>query len=64
MTASLASLAQAVRTGVAPPPLPALRQTQLALGATDALVDEETDLMVDSINTVAELLASDAARQR
>jgi hypothetical protein len=62
MTASLASLAQAVRTGVAPPPLPALRQTQLALGATDALVGEETDLMVDSINTVAELLASDATR--
>ena len=62
MTASLASLAQAVRAGVPPPPLPPLRQTQLALGATDALVGEETDLMVDSIKTMSELLAADAKR--
>ena len=62
MTASLAALAHAVRAGVAPPPLPPLRQTQLALGATDALVGEETDLMVDSINTIADLLASTADR--
>jgi uncharacterized membrane protein YccC len=62
MTASLASLAHAVRAGVTPPPLPPLRQTQLALGATDALVGEETDLMVDSIKTMAELLAADAQK--
>jgi uncharacterized membrane protein YccC len=59
MTASLTALAAAVRSGSAPPPLPPLRQTQLALGATDALVGEETDLMVDSVNTVASLLAAD-----
>jgi fusaric acid resistance family protein len=59
MTASLTALAAAVRSGTAPPPLPPLRQTQLALGATNALVGEETDLMVDSINTVASLLAAD-----
>ncbi len=58
MTASLTALAAAVRSGSTPPRLPPLRQTQLALGATDALVDEETDLMVDSVNTVAELLVT------
>ena len=58
MTASLTALAAAVRAGSPPPRLPPLRQTQLALGATDALVDEETDLMVDSVNTIAELLAA------
>jgi uncharacterized membrane protein YccC len=57
MTAALASLATAVRSGTAPGPLPDLRQTQLALGATEALVNEETDLMVDSIKTVASLLS-------
>ena len=56
MTEALASLATSVRSGDAPGPLPPLRQTQLALGATGALVGEETDLMVDSINTVASLL--------
>jgi uncharacterized membrane protein YccC len=59
MTASLTALAAAVRSGTAPPLLPPLRQTQLALGATNALVGEETDLMVDSINAVASLLAAD-----
>jgi hypothetical protein len=40
--------------------LPPLRQTQLALNsATDDLVRDETDLMVDSVNTIASLLASD-----
>jgi hypothetical protein len=57
-------LADAVRTGSAPPPLPPLRQTQRALrGDADAAVGDETDLMVDSINTIAELLAADAPRQ-
>jgi uncharacterized membrane protein YccC len=64
MTESLATLADAVRTGSAPPPLPPLRQTQRALrGDADAAVGDETDLMVDSINTIAELLAADAPRQ-
>jgi uncharacterized membrane protein YccC len=57
MTAALAALASAMRTETAPPPLPDLRATQLALGATDALVNAETDLMVDSVNTLATLLA-------
>ena len=56
MTEGLATLATSVRTGTPPSPLPPLRQTQLALGATDALVGAETDLMVDSINTIASLL--------
>ena len=58
MTAALAQLAAAVRSGEAPAPLPPLRETQLALGATDALVGEETDLMVDSIKTIASLLSA------
>jgi uncharacterized membrane protein YccC len=56
MTESLATLAAAVRSGTRPSALPPLRQTQLALGATDALVGEETDLMVDSIKTIAAIL--------
>ena len=56
MTEGLAALAGAVRSGRPPAALPPLRQTQIALGATDALVEAETDLMVDSINTVASLL--------
>jgi len=58
MTASLAAIGEALRTGNAPRPLPPLRQTQLALAsAGDALLVDETDLMVDSINTMAELLS-------
>jgi len=39
------------------PPLPPLRQTQLALGkSVSHLLGEETDLMVDGVNTIAELL--------
>jgi hypothetical protein len=67
MTTSLTALAATLRSGVRPGPLPDLRRTQLALGATDALVGAETDLMVDSINTMAELLApaapADAPRE-
>jgi hypothetical protein len=60
MTESLTALANAVRTGTPPPPLPPLRQTQRALSSgADALLGDETDLMVDSINTIAELLAAD-----
>ena len=55
---SLTALADAIRSGTAPPPLPPLRQTQLALNtATNDLVRDETDLMVDSLNTIASLLA-------
>ena len=63
MTDSLATLAASVRSGQSPASLPPLRQTQLALGATDALVEAETDLMVDSINTIAALLYPDEACQ-
>jgi hypothetical protein len=49
-----------VRNGTASAPLADLRSTQLALGASDALVNAETDLMVDSINTIASLLAQQA----
>jgi hypothetical protein len=58
MTRSLTALAGAVRSGTPPPPLPPLRQTHLALApAADTLVLDETDLMVDSINTMAHLLS-------
>ena len=58
IVASLSALAAAVRTGSAPPPLPPLRQTQAALDETaGSIVGEETDLMVDSIKTMAELLS-------
>ena len=55
-------LADAAREGRAPDGLPPLRQTQLAVAASvDPAVDRETDLMVDAINTMADLLARDAA---
>jgi uncharacterized membrane protein YccC len=57
MASSLAVLADALRTGSAPPALPPLRQTQLALNAAGSdLVRDETDLMVDSLNMIASLL--------
>jgi uncharacterized membrane protein YgaE (UPF0421/DUF939 family) len=59
MKASLHALAEAVRRGTPPPPLPPLRQTQLALVAANGsndLLRDETDLMVDSVKTMAELL--------
>jgi hypothetical protein len=60
MSASLSALAESLRSGTPPPELPPLRQTQLALNsATDDLVRDETDLMVDSVNTIASLLMSD-----
>ncbi len=64
MSTSLTRLAEAVRSGTAPPPLPPLRQTQLALAkSVSHAVAEETDLMVDGVNTMAELLARDATRR-
>jgi hypothetical protein len=61
ITASLRTLADAVRSASAPPRLPSLRSTQLALDpSTQAVIREETDIMVDGINTIAELLARDA----
>lgn len=55
---SLHILANALRHGVPPAPLPPLRQTQLALsGTVDVAVLEQTDVLVESINTVAALLA-------
>ena len=63
MKVSLSLLADAVREGTAPPPLPPLRQTQLALAkSVGPTAGEETDLMVDGVNTMADLLARDAAR--
>ena len=53
---ALGTLAAAIESGTPPPALPPLRATQLALGASEALVTNETDLMVDSVNTIASLL--------
>ncbi len=56
MTTSLRGLADALRRGIPPPLLPPLRQTQLALASGHGLLRDETDLMVDSVNTIAALL--------
>ena len=57
MKESLSLLAEAVGEGRAPRPLPPLRQTHRAMsGEITPLVEHETDLMVDAINTMAELL--------
>ncbi|MFL6280642.1 MAG: FUSC family protein [Vicinamibacterales bacterium] len=62
MKLSLTLLAEAAREGRAPRPLPPLRQTQLAISeSVNPLVKQETDLMVDAINTMADLLTRDAA---
>jgi uncharacterized membrane protein YccC len=63
MKESLSILAQAVGDARAPRPLPPLRQTHRATsGAISPLVEHETDLMVDAIKTMAELLTNDARR--
>jgi len=57
---SLSILAEAVGQGRAPRPLPSLRQTHVAVaGKISPLLEHETDLMVDAINTMAEHLARD-----
>ncbi len=54
---SLLRLADAAREGATPESLPPLRQTQLALAdSVSPLVARETDLIVDAINTMADLL--------
>jgi hypothetical protein len=57
--------ANALRHGVPPEPLPPLRQTRLALsGTVDVVVLEQTDVLVESINTVAALLGVDPGDSR
>ena len=57
---SLMTLATAVRAPSGPPALPPLQQMQLALAtASDDAVSDETALIVDSICTMAALLAKD-----
>ena len=51
------TLATAVREHTVPPRFPLLRQAQLALAtAANDVVSDETNLIVDSIDTMAELL--------
>lgn len=62
---SLRALAGTVRDNVEPSPLPALRQTQLQLVASSSdTVRDQTDLIVDSIETIAGVLAKDPAKNR
>jgi hypothetical protein len=62
---SLSLLAAALRAGTPPPPLPPLRATQRALDpGTLSVIHDETDMMVDGINTMAELLAADSNGNR
>ena len=59
---SLMSLATAVRERSGPPALSPLRQAQLTLAtASDDAVSDEAALIVDSIDTMAELLAKDTS---
>ena len=54
---SFRTLAQALREGAMPQDLPPLRATQEQLKAsTRSSVVDETDVTVDSLNTMAELL--------
>jgi hypothetical protein len=62
---SLSLLAAALRAGTPPPTLPPLRATQRALDpGTLSVIHDETDMMVDGINTMAELLAADSNGNR
>jgi uncharacterized membrane protein YccC len=54
---SLAAIAQALRANTPVPPLPHLRDAQLAVEASSPHVAAETDMMVDSVNMMAALLA-------
>jgi uncharacterized membrane protein YccC len=58
ITISFDRLASALRSGTAPDALPALRDTQLAVQVhADPALAEQTDVLVDSLNTMASLLA-------
>lgn len=70
---ALNTLSQALRSGRTPGPLPPLRDTQLALkdvlrqqqsGPDAALLLSETDLMVDSVNSIADRLGVDWGADR
>jgi uncharacterized membrane protein YccC len=62
MREGLARIAAALRDGTSPLPMPPLRATERAMAPdTLTVIQEETDIMVDSINTMAELLAADRA---
>jgi uncharacterized membrane protein YccC len=57
---TLRALATALRDSTAPADLPPLRQTHDALrSSSPTTLTDETDLMVDSLNTIAALLATD-----
>jgi uncharacterized membrane protein YccC len=58
---TFATLARALRTGRPPAPLPPLRETHTALqAAIDPALAEQTDVLVDSLNTLAQLLTPNA----
>ena len=60
---SLRSLAHAVADSSVPPSLPSLRQGQLQLAAvSNDVISAETDFIVDSIDTIAELVAMDTEK--
>ena len=61
VTSSLLTLATALRKEAAAPELPPLRTMQLALGTPlNDTARDETDLIVDSVDTIAELLRKEA----
>lgn len=63
-TSSLMTLAAAVREQTAPPRFPLLWQAQSTLAtAANEVVSDETGLIVESIDTMAELLEKERARQ-
>jgi uncharacterized membrane protein YccC len=64
VAASLDALARALRRREPLPPLPRLRDAQLAIETTAPELAAETDMMVDSVNTIASLLARPAGLRR
>jgi hypothetical protein len=65
LSAGLTSLAAALRSGATPAPLPPLRETHDALrSGGNTLVAVETDMMVDSLDTMASLLTEQARVDR
>ncbi len=62
---SLSLLAESVRAERPPRPLPPLRQTQMGISKSlNPLLAQETDHMVDAINTMAGLLARSSDRSQ
>ncbi len=57
-------LVRSLRTPSAGPPMPRLRETALAIEASASEIAAEADMMIDSVNTMAALLARPSSLKR